>query len=69
MTKRTQAAAPSMMHTTRSIRWPNDLSDELMELAAADGRDFSNLVIHTMRQALPDLRKRILGDKAKPPRK
>jgi hypothetical protein len=61
MTKRTEVAAPGMTHSTRSIRWPNDLADEIRELAAADGRDFSNLVIHTMRQALPELRKRIKG--------
>jgi hypothetical protein len=44
------------MRQSASIRWPVDLKQRLEALARADGRSFSNFVIHVLRQhvGLPD---------------
>jgi hypothetical protein len=44
------------MRQSASIRWPVDLKQRLGALARAEGRSFSNYVIHVLRQhvGLPD---------------
>ena len=44
------------MRQSASIRWPVDLKQRLQALARADGRSFSNYVIHVLREhvGLPD---------------
>src|SRR5215468_7976897 len=39
-----------LMRQSASIRWPVDLKQRLEALARADGRSFSNFVIHVLRQ-------------------
>jgi len=45
-----------LMRQSASIRWPVDLKQRLEALARADGRSFSNYVIHVLREhvGLPD---------------